>query len=367
MNQLPHLTFDLWSVLLLLGCLHGCFLSLVLMVHRQRSRLILAALILVFSYSLWTAFLWQSELMIYLPHLVATSMPLLFLIGPLYYWFFRAILKKKQQLAWWHFAPAIICVFTILPFCLQPLESKINYILSRDVAVVDLPATRAIYFGLLLIQLALYWISVNRLKFPSSRTDGRKNLKSIPLGNWLKIFHYSFGVFMLIFLATYLLLTITPWNYGEIRYGAQLSLALMVHVIGYYTLKNSSTISYLKDSESYGLWDKRLKITIPETMEQDKPYLDPELTLARFSANLKVSPAAVSGIINQEFDCNFSDYINGYRVREALRLLQDPSFQHYKLEAIGLEAGFSNKVSFNRAFKKHTGTTPSLAKTGRTR
>ena len=107
---------------------------------------------------------------------------------------------------------------------------------------------------------------------------------------------------------------------------------------------------------------ENLKFKIPEMMEEDKPFLDPDLTLARFSAALKASPAAVSGIINREFHCNFSDYVNQYRVNEAKKLLKDPSYQHYKLEAIGTEAGFSNKVSFNRVFKKHTGSTPSQLK-----
>ena len=94
-------------------------------------------------------------------------------------------------------------------------------------------------------------------------------------------------------------------------------------------------------------------------MTNNKPYLDQQLTLNSFAEQLNSSPSAVSSIINHEFHSSFSDFVNRYRVEEAKRLLRHSGYQHFKVEAIGLEAGFKNKVNFNRVFKKFTGTTPS--------
>jgi AraC-like DNA-binding protein len=56
---------------------------------------------------------------------------------------------------------------------------------------------------------------------------------------------------------------------------------------------------------------------------------------------------------------NFKTFVNSYRIREALRLLAEPEFQHYKIEAIGKQAGFGSKASFYSAFSSVTGSQPS--------
>lgn len=55
----------------------------------------------------------------------------------------------------------------------------------------------------------------------------------------------------------------------------------------------------------------------------------------------------------------FLDYINQLRVEEAKQYLQNPEFENYTLVAIGLEASFNSKTTFNNCFKKFTGKTPS--------
>ncbi|MFA8436978.1 MAG: helix-turn-helix domain-containing protein, partial [Marinifilaceae bacterium] len=64
-------------------------------------------------------------------------------------------------------------------------------------------------------------------------------------------------------------------------------------------------------------------------------------------------------IINQGHGLNFNDYINQFRVEEFKRLLQDPQFSKETLLAVAFEAGFNSKTTFNTAFKKFTGMTPS--------
>ena len=363
MELLTELSFDLWSLLLLIGCLHGGFLSIILIFSRHRLQIVLGLLILIWSYSLFIAFLWQSQLMVYLPHLVATSMPTLYLLGPLYYWFFSGVATDQKKISWVHFIPALICALTIGPFYFQGLDLKMEYILSRDTGVVDLPPTRAIYFGLWFLHLCIYWLLSHRLYRPVFHPDGRKHRQVRKFDRWLKAFHYSFGFFMIVFLLTYLILTLTPVNHGGVRYAAQLSLALLVHLVGYYTLKDSALLTDFKYRKTLTA-DTLLKKQILNLMTIDKPYLDKDLTVSRLAEYLEVSPATLSKVINADFQCSFSDFINKYRVDEAKRLLVDKNYQHYKLAAIGEEAGFSNKVSFNRVFKKHTGFTPSTLRLG---
>ncbi len=357
----PDINMGLWSLLLLLGALHGWFLCLVLFLYLRRSQIILGALIFIFSYSLFSSFLWQSGWISMFPHLVATDMPLLFLIGPLYFWFFSRNLTRNRSINWIHFTPAILCLATIIPFYMGSHGVKLDYIESKDPSLVQLPATRAIYFGLLFLQLAYYWILSGRLlQIKTKVRDGRKNKGVRSISNWLRGFHYAFGLFLTVFLGTYLVLTVTPWNYNEIRYASQFSLALLVHAVAYLTLKQSIFRGLPSATNELVAKNRaELKQKILERMSLDKPFLKRDLTLSEFAKDLSLSPTTVSTIINQEFQSNFSEFINSYRVKEAVRLLQDKRYNHFKVEAIGHEVGFKNKVSFNRVIKKHYGKTPS--------
>ncbi|GAB2952045.1 hypothetical protein GCM10027048_16360 [Hymenobacter coalescens] len=104
-------------------------------------------------------------------------------------------------------------------------------------------------------------------------------------------------------------------------------------------------------------WTERLRTY----MTAEQPYLRPELTLGELAAALRTNTSLLSRVINAGFGQNFNDFVNGYRVGEAERLLADPRFRHYSLVAIALESGFNSKSTFNRVFKKLRGETPSEA------
>jgi AraC-like DNA-binding protein len=102
-------------------------------------------------------------------------------------------------------------------------------------------------------------------------------------------------------------------------------------------------------------WADKLK----QHMETERPYLAPELTLSELASQLRTNTSLLSRVINTCFGQNFNDFINGYRIAEAERKLQDPRFQHYTLLAVALESGFNSKSTFNRVFKKLKSATPS--------
>lgn len=91
----------------------------------------------------------------------------------------------------------------------------------------------------------------------------------------------------------------------------------------------------------------------------EKNFLDNNLTLEKTADALNLNKSYLSRIFNQEMTIGFSDYINHLRVEEAKKYLHNPDFENYTLVAIGLEAGFNSKTTFNNAFKKFTGKTPS--------
>lgn len=100
-------------------------------------------------------------------------------------------------------------------------------------------------------------------------------------------------------------------------------------------------------------------VTLENILITQKCFLDPTLSLERLSEEMGLSKSHLSRVINTELGMGFNDYLNNLRVEEAKRHLCNPDFEQYTLVAIGLEAGFNSKTTFNTAFKKLTSMTPS--------
>jgi AraC-like DNA-binding protein len=92
-------------------------------------------------------------------------------------------------------------------------------------------------------------------------------------------------------------------------------------------------------------------------MDAEQSYLDGELSLQTLADQLGFSTNQLSQVINDGEGCSFRDYVNARRVREACRRLDsDPGTP---LLTLAMDCGFNSKSSFNRAFRKFTGKTPS--------
>ena len=94
-------------------------------------------------------------------------------------------------------------------------------------------------------------------------------------------------------------------------------------------------------------------------MDSQKPYINSKLNLVELSHHLRLPPYLLSRVINMGFKKNFFDFVNGYRVEEFKRRVEDVQFRHYSLLSIAFEVGFNSKTAFNRSFKKITNQTPS--------
>ena len=72
----------------------------------------------------------------------------------------------------------------------------------------------------------------------------------------------------------------------------------------------------------------------------------------------RLNPARyLSQVINAHTGLNFYDFISQYRIEEAKKILSEPFTNKTVLEVL-YEVGFNSKSSFNTAFKKFTGVTP---------
>ncbi|MFB0946173.1 MAG: AraC-like DNA-binding protein [Spirosomataceae bacterium] len=97
---------------------------------------------------------------------------------------------------------------------------------------------------------------------------------------------------------------------------------------------------------------------IEEYMQTEKPYLDPSVTIQQVADGVNIPVRELSLLINKQIGKHFFDFVNEYRIAEAKKILADVEQQKLTVLEILYSVGFNSKSSFNTAFKKHTGTTP---------
>lgn len=80
-----------------------------------------------------------------------------------------------------------------------------------------------------------------------------------------------------------------------------------------------------------------------------------DVSLDQLAESLSLSAAYLSVYIKEKTGANFSEHLNGVRIRKAKDLLSGSSLS---IQEISLQLGYSNVTSFNRMFKRMTGIPP---------
>jgi tetratricopeptide (TPR) repeat protein len=99
-----------------------------------------------------------------------------------------------------------------------------------------------------------------------------------------------------------------------------------------------------------------------QLMKNENIYADKEISLNKIAELLQTNRTYLSEILNKELKTNFNDFINEYRIKKSCILLTDSKLSHLTMESIALMVGFNSRSTFNTAFKKLTGVTPSYFK-----
>ena len=115
-------------------------------------------------------------------------------------------------------------------------------------------------------------------------------------------------------------------------------------------LENSEPKSIISEDEKEKVM-KRLE----KLLDVDKIYTKTDLTIEKLAKRLNTNRTYLSQIINDEYNKKYTDFINDFRVKEAMLMLSDPQKTHkYSIEAIAKEAGF-NTISISTLLKKYPG------------
>lgn len=97
---------------------------------------------------------------------------------------------------------------------------------------------------------------------------------------------------------------------------------------------------------------------IKKYMAEQEPYLEPKFSLQDIASRIEMPLREVSVLINRYMGQHFFDFVNEYRIKKAKELLKNATRNELTIQQILFDAGFNSKSSFNTAFKKNTGLTP---------
>jgi AraC-like DNA-binding protein len=191
-----------------------------------------------------------------------------------------------------------------------------------------------------------------------------KDAVTEPQRLWVKTLWICFTGYTLVFFTYFLLIyfrLMTISNDYLIGYG----ITFFIGIVSYFSFMQPNIFSgaiafpFVK-YQNNGLTSSlaiEMKDKLVSLMELDKLFLDNSLTLDVLSDRLNLSRHHTSQLINEYFKANFFEFVNNYRINEAIKLLQDEK-SNLNINQIIYAAGFNNRTSFYNAFKKKTGISP---------
>lgn len=93
-------------------------------------------------------------------------------------------------------------------------------------------------------------------------------------------------------------------------------------------------------------------------LEEDKIFLQPDMSLGILADKLKTNITYVSQIFNTRFGNNFNNVINHYRVEYCKEYICNNTDKVLVIKELCFSAGFSSQSTFFNAFKTEVGFTP---------
>ncbi len=265
--------------------------------------------------------------------------------GPSLFLYFLYVInpKKWNTINYLHFTPSIL----LLLFIFKINGSNFWHLGGYSFLLYH----QLIYTGITLGVLCYYLL----------KKDKKEYLIEKSKRFWLLILFTGTASIQLAYFSNYIL-GLSPYLLGPIIYAA------FIYVIAFYAFVNQSIFEEKQVNSKY----QNINITkqefthyqneIIKIMQSERPYLDASFSLVKLSKQISLPTYLTSHIINKGFDTNFSDFINSYRVNDAASKLISSSYHHIKISQIAYDCGFNTLSSFNTAFKKIKGTTPSQFK-----
>ncbi len=316
------------TAILSIGIFNGVMLSILLWIKRKDR--FLAFGIFVYSFLLLKYLgYWVG----YFPsHVVLAQLlrPLELLMGPIMLGAIFRLGGWKLRNEWVHYMPFLLLFVAISTYCIAQ-QNYLGHVLPffpRPTMVAKL--THEI----------LYLLAIPLLRRPLSKP-------------------------MLLIVTFYVLQWVLSICYSMFRFSSPemvniflfAGMVFSINYLAFIALQSSSVFRQVARSTTPTTTKKEVNLLptfdrITDYIVQQELYLNRNVKIADLAKELKISEKIISKAVNAKSGENFNMYLNRFRVAHAAKLMGDSAYSHFTIDAIGLESGFSNKVSFYKAFKR---------------
>ncbi len=299
------------------------------------------------------------------------NLPLLY--GPILWLLTKSVtipsykITKKEII---HFVPYLLTfLLVVFTYHIKSLEYKKVFMEHAN----DNSQLLNIVINITVLGLVIFYIGKSFFKIKSYRNEIKEqvsNVDKINLG-WLE--HTLLGFAVIIFGS--IIIVVISTVVGE-SYLIKIILFLLLFIMLFFIM---STI--VKGLNTDVLFDEKIetspiesnvkneshvdenKLNLLKTyMQESQAFLNPSLSLKDLATALDLSPRNLSGLINKGTNQSFFDFINNHRIRFAQEKMKHSKDDKLTILEVMYASGFNSKSSFNTAFKKHSGLTPTAWK-----
>lgn len=297
---------------------------------------------------------------------------LAFLQIPVFYLYILSVcysdFKLKPKYIF-HLLPFLAVNLILLPrFYSVDVPSKIDFIINRK-SMIELQFSHILFH----IQMATYFIAVfvilRRTKKLYLENYAGPNMSSY---KWL----FQLTVVLTVLYLIVLLKNIFKFSdYQSITDGIKIAvIPFQLLIICWYLykalnhpdlfrnihskLKLVADIILEEEKNKPEIINEEEILKLKKYMTEEKPFLSPSFTIQEMAKTVEIPVRELSLLINHQLGQHFYDFVNAYRIEYAIDILKDSSKSKVTILEILYETGFNSKSSFNTAFKKHTGHTP---------
>jgi AraC-like DNA-binding protein len=369
---------NITSIVAIIGFIQGLFLLTVLIpkVKKSTPSFYAALLLSVFIFDLGTYWLHINNLISKLTLLIGFAETTLFLYGPILYLYVSSVLNVDKLVTLksnlFHFIPAVIVFSLVSPFLFgYPINDFLNRLGDSMPEFFSTYNLSSLIFDHVIwfTHAIIYFIACLRM-LRRYRISNSKNLRASD--QTIKKLHYRWIEFLIFGYLAFPIIGLTGFTYGLIsgevmNFSPVLNLFLVFHIFGIsfigfrHQQLLTNPMKMIKYQQS-NMDDERLNLCIKKLtdyFENERPYLKNDLTIKSVASHIGIIPNYISEAINRHYGYGFNDFVNSYRIELVKKLIVSTEKDIYTLEALANEVGFKSKPTFNTAFKKKEGITPS--------
>ena len=271
-----------------------------------------------------------------------------FLLAPLLYLYIRQLVSneksflKKDLL---HFLPFVIFKILILIIHYSELNKSEFLILTGVV----------LNFGLIVYNLIYVFLAFTLIK-----TDQNTHVLNRGL-NLIKTLLWVFLIYNIIFLFRRTFDLFSPVELEFFENYLYVGVAILIYFISFKIINQPNILLKKSKYEKSAINQKDIAFygkEIENLFKETENYLNPQFNMTHLAEYLKLEKHKLSQIIGGYFGFTFYQLLNKYRVDEVCERIRLGDTRRMSILGIAFDCGYQTKSSFNAAFKKIKGVTP---------